>query len=140
MRPVTADRAAILAASFVLAGLLAGCAADSPVVENLLVDPGFYDTLNCTDLVREFQSNENRVKELTPLMEKSGAGAGGTVVNALAYNTDYAKARAASKYAEAAARRKGCNLAIKVEPKKPDAAPLGPAMPDFGTPKTPGRF
>src|ERR1700726_1900086 len=97
----TAHHAMVAALTSTLAAaLLAGCAADSPVVENLLVVPGYYDTLNCVDLVREFQSSDVRLKELMPLMEKSGAGDAGPVVNAFAYNTEYAKARAAHKYAE----------------------------------------
>lgn len=35
------------------------------------------------------------------------------VANALAYNTEYAKAEATKKYAEAAANRKGCELPKK---------------------------
>ena len=126
--------------STVAAALLAGCAAYSPVVENLLVVPGYYDTLNCTDLVREFQSSDGRMKDLTALMEKSGAGDAGAVMNALAYNTDYAKARAARKYSEEAARRKGCDLKVKVAPIKPDTTLPNTRMPDFGTTPAPGRY
>jgi hypothetical protein len=61
-------------------------------------------------------------------------------VNVLAYNTDYAKARATRKYAEEAARRKGCDLGMKVEPKKPDLAPPTTRMPDFGTSPAPGHY
>jgi len=103
---------------------LAGCAADSPVLENVLVDPGYYETVPCRELVGLYRSSESRLKDLTGLMEKSG----NTAVNALAYNTDYAKARTTYKYAEIAVRKKNCDLTVKVEVKKIEE----PARPDFG--------
>jgi hypothetical protein len=97
---------------------VAACAADSSVVEELMVVPSYYDTLECPELVGQFQGASQRVKELTALRERADKGAGGAVASALAYNTEYAKAEATKKYAEAAANRKGCDLA-----KKPAAAP-----------------
>jgi hypothetical protein len=103
---------------------LAGCAADSPILENVLVDPGWYETMPCRELVGAYRSAESRMKDLTALMEKSGNAA----VNAVAYNTDYAKARTTYKYTEIAVRKKNCDLTVKVEVKKVDE----PARPDFG--------
>ena len=98
--------------------MVAACAADSSVVEELMVVPSYYDTLQCSELAGQFQGASQRVKELTALREKAGNEPGGVVANALAYNTEYAKAQATKKYAEAAANRKGCDLA-----KKPAAGP-----------------
>jgi len=103
---------------------LAGCAADSPILENVLVDPGWYETMPCRELVAAYRVAEARIKELTDLMEKSGNAA----VNAVAYNTDYAKARATYKHTEAAVRKKNCDLGVKVEVKKVEE----PVRPDFG--------
>jgi hypothetical protein len=116
---------------------VAGCAADSPILENVLVDPGYYETMPCRELVSAYRSSESRLKELTDLMEKSGNAA----INAMAYNTDYAKARTTYKYTEIAVRKKNCDLGVKVEPKKVDAMPADPARPDFGliTPSAQGN-
>jgi hypothetical protein len=97
---------------------VAACAADSSVVEELMVVPSYFDTLQCSELAGQFYGASQRVKELTALREKAAKEPGGAVANALAYNTEYAKAQATVKYSEAAANRKGCDLA-----KKPAAAP-----------------
>jgi len=102
-----------------------GCAADSTVVEDLMVVPSYYDTLACPELTAQFQGASARLKELTALREKAGQGPGGMVANALAYNTEYARAEATKKYSEAAANRKGCDVAktppVSAKP-KPDGA------------------
>jgi hypothetical protein len=69
----------------------AACAGDSAVVDNLLIMPSQFDTLECKEL-----------------REKAGA-----VASVLAYDTEYAKAKATKKYSEAAANRKGCDLSKK---------------------------
>jgi hypothetical protein len=97
---------------------VAACAADSSVVDELMVVPSYYDTLECPELVGQFNGASQRVKDLTALRDRADKGGGGAVANALAYNTEYAKAQATKKYAEAAANRKGCDLT-----KKPAAAP-----------------
>jgi hypothetical protein len=87
---------------------IAACAGDSAVVDHLLIMPGRFDTLECKELVSEFQSASQRLYELTMLQEKAGA-----VASVLAYDTEYAKAKATKKYSEAAANRKGCDLSKK---------------------------
>ena len=86
-----------------------------------MVVPGYYDTLDCPELVEKLRSSTARVRELILLMEKSGEDSGGAIVNAVAYNTEYAKARAAQKQAEEAAVRKRCDL---TEPSKLPAGPM----------------
>jgi hypothetical protein len=130
-----------IAIPLAVAASLAGCAVESPIVENLLVVPGYYDTLTCLDLVRQFRGAEARVKELTSLMEKTSGSAGGPVVNALAYNTEYAKARAVQKYTEEAGRRKSCDFNQTISAPAP---PHGPPPPnrnpfDLGMPGATGR-
>ncbi|TMJ53324.1 MAG: hypothetical protein E6G84_04735, partial [Alphaproteobacteria bacterium] len=65
------------------ASLLAGCAADSPILEQLMVVPGYYDTLSCPELVAKLRSATERVRELILLMEKSGEDSTGAIVNAV---------------------------------------------------------
>jgi len=100
-----------------MAGLVAlavaACAADSTVVEGLMVMPSYYDTLQCSELVGQFVASSQRVYELTMLRERAANEPGGVVVSVLAYNSEYAKAEATKKYAEAAANRKGCELPKK---------------------------
>jgi hypothetical protein len=103
------------------ASLLAGCAADSPILEQLMVVPGYYDTLSCPELVAKLRSATERVRELILLMEKSGEDSAGAIVNAVAYNTEYAKARSTQKHAEEAAVRKRCDL--DAEPGKSATGP-----------------
>jgi hypothetical protein len=103
------------------ASLLSGCAADSPILDQLMVVPGYYDTLGCPELIAKLRSSTERVRELILLMEKSGQDSAGAIVNAVAYDTEYAKARSTQKNAEEAAVRKRCDL--NAEPGKPAAGP-----------------
>src|SRR5262245_59959856 len=112
----------------VTAGLLvAGCAADSPLVERALVLPSAYDPLTCPEVAARYKAADARVKELTALMAKSGS----PVANALAYNSEYASARAQRRFSEEAAERKKCDLGNKPPPAQPIplAQPVPPGQP-----------
>jgi hypothetical protein len=135
------SKSAIFALGLIAATALAGCATESSIIENILVVPGYYDTLGCPELVAQVNGSAARIKELTGLMDKSSGNPAGPVVNALAYNTDYAKARATQKYAEDAARRKSCDLTKKVETAAPTGPPPAAKPIDLGMPSmgNPGR-
>jgi hypothetical protein len=105
-----------------LAASLLGCAPESQGLESLLVVPGYYDTLDCRELNDRVQNLRGRVTQLAQLRERSSGGAGGTVANLLAYDTDYAKASASLRNATEAATRKGCDLTPQTQA-KPAAAP-----------------
>ena len=97
-------------ASSLVAGLLvAGCAADSPVLQSALVMESAYDPLTCPEVVGKYKAADARMKELTALMEKSGS----PIANALAYDSEYTAAKANQRYAAKAAERKGCDLGNK---------------------------
>jgi len=98
--------------------LLAGCAADSSFVERALVMPSGFDPLPCPELVAKYKASDARMKELAALMEKSGS----PIANALAYDTEYATARANKRFAEQAAQKKGCELADKPASLEPPPA------------------
>ncbi len=98
---------------------IAGCAADSPIIDNVLLAPGYFETLDCPEIVARFYSASEQVTKLTALMERAAADPVGPLVNAIAYNTDYAKARVAQKHAQQAAQLKGCDLSKKPEPAVP---------------------
>ncbi len=101
-----------------LAATLGGCASDSWLAENLTMDPLHSDTLNCADLIAQYQAASARLKELNGFIDKSG----NAFVNALAYDSEYASVRAKRKYAEEAAARKGCDLAVKPPVKPPETS------------------
>lgn len=112
---------------------LAGCAADSVIAENLLIVPGAFDVMDCPALIARYRLESARVARFTMLMEKSAGEPAGPLVNAIAYNTDYAKARAAQKASERAARAKSCDFTMSVPVPDLDAtAPGGPSRPDRG--------
>jgi hypothetical protein len=131
-RPADTRMAAVLA-GVIAATVLTGCASDSTIVENILIVPGYYDTLPCPELVAQVLASSARVKELSQLIERSSGNGVGPAVNAMAYDTDYAKARATQKYSEDAARRKNCDLSKKVEQKPADQSPPPPAKSLFGS-------
>jgi hypothetical protein len=107
--------AALLAAGL----LLAGCAADSPLVERALVMPSGFEPLSCKELVEKYKTSDARMKQLAVLMEKSGS----PIANALAYDTEYATVRASKRFAEQAAQKKGCELADSPASIGPPPAP-----------------
>jgi len=97
----------------VLVAMAVAACADSSMVEDLMVVPGYYDTLECPELVIQFQAASQRVRELTMLRTKASNEPGGVLANALAYNTEYARAQATLRYSQDAANRKGCDLSKK---------------------------
>ena len=100
--------------------LLAGCAADSSFVDRALVMPSGFDPLTCPEVVAKYKAADARMKELGALMEKSGS----PFANALAYDTDYATARANKRFAEQAAQKKNCELGDKPVPLAPPPPPV----------------
>ena len=99
--------------------LLAGCAGDSSFVDHALVMPSAFDPLTCPEVVKQYRASDGRMKELAALMEKSGS----PIANALAYDTEYATARAKKRFAEQAALKKHCELGDKPVSLEPPPAP-----------------
>ncbi len=116
-----------------LTSYLAGCAADSVIAENLLIVPGAFDVMDCPALIARYRLESARVARFTLLMEKSASEPAGPLVNAIAYNTDYAKARAGQNASERAARAKSCDFAMSVPVPDLDDAGVGQtSRPDRG--------
>ena len=108
-----AMRTAPLIALFV-DGLLVGetLSACSPAVMGpvtVFVDPGKYQFYSCEQLASQRTHWTNRELELKLLMDKAEQGTGGTVVNVIAYQTDYVMAREELKVIDATARAKNCD-------------------------------
>jgi hypothetical protein len=104
-----------------VAGSLVGCAADSPMVEALLFEPGYFDNFDCPQIVARFYSASQQVAKLTAVMDRANTDPTGPLVNAIAYNTDYAKALLTQKHADQAAQLKGCDLTKEPESTARDA-------------------
>jgi hypothetical protein len=97
------------AAMAVVGEILLACspAAMGPVT--VFVDPGKYEFYNCEQLAGQRTYWTNRELELKLLMDKAEQGTGGTVVNAIAYQTDYVTAREELKVVDRTARAKNCD-------------------------------
>ncbi len=66
---------------------------DSGITESLFIVPGAFDVMDCPQLMARYRLESARVARFTMLMENAANEPSGPLVNAIAYNTDYAKAR-----------------------------------------------
>jgi hypothetical protein len=98
---------------FILAaGMLAGCGSTySDGVSSLLVDPSRYDGFNCNDLIHQLNSLNANEKELRNLINKADESAGGVVLGALAYRSDYQTVLEQKRLLQRAAAEKKCQMA-----------------------------
>ena len=98
----------LLAAIGLVAGaVLAGCSTGGTVF-TVFADPGKYQYYSCDQIAAQIKSWSTREQELRALMDKADQGAGGAVVNLLAYRQDYVAATEELKVLNAAARDKNC--------------------------------
>jgi hypothetical protein len=102
--PLLARTAAVsLAGAF-----LVGCSSTGSNPITIFADPGQYQYSTCEQLAVQRTTWLNRERELRLLMDKADQGAGGMIVNVLAYKADYVAAGEQLKVIEAAARAKNC--------------------------------
>src|SRR5262249_19687049 len=73
-------------ALMMLCAVLGGCAFETPL---FVGDPGKYQYFNCEQLAKANTSQTTRQRELKELIDKAEQSAGGTVVSAIAYRSDY---------------------------------------------------
>ncbi len=92
------------------AWLLAGCATEEGAGA-LIVDPGQYSAYHCNDLANQAKGLAKRERDLRGLMEKANESAGGELVSAIAYRTDYEKVLTQQKLVQRVAAEKKCELA-----------------------------
>jgi hypothetical protein len=107
-------RTAPLVALFVVnallvGGLLSACSPSAVGPVTVFADPAKYQFYNCEQLAGQRTYWTNRELELKLLMDKAEQGAGGTVVNVVAYQTDYVTAREELKVIDATTRAKNCD-------------------------------
>lgn len=88
---------------------VAACASVSEdSASSLLVTPGKYEFYSCQDITSRIQGARNRLNELEQLMARSSQGAGGSLVNAIAYQSDYTQVRGELSVLMKAAEEKRC--------------------------------
>jgi hypothetical protein len=88
--------------------VLTGCATSVENMATVFADPGKYEFHNCDQLTSAAKSLTTRAQELRTLIGRADSGAGGPVVGALAYRTDYFAVEEDLKVIEATARSKNC--------------------------------
>lgn len=89
--------------------MLAGCSTPHESTFTVFADPGKYQYYSCEQLVVQIKTWTKREEELRALMEKADQGAGGAVVNLLAYKADYVAATEELRLIDVAMRAKNCN-------------------------------
>ena len=97
-----------IAGVFLAGAVLVGCSStgDNPIT--IFADPGQYQYSTCEQLAGQRKYWTGREQEIRLLMDKADQGAGGAIVNVLAYKADYVAATEQIKLVEAAARSKNC--------------------------------
>lgn len=92
-----------------VAGFLAGCAGLSDdTLEAALTDPGKYNVYTCGDVDNAIAATMARITELEQLISRGSQGAGGAVMSAVAYRSEYRLGRAQLRALKAAAAEKQC--------------------------------
>jgi hypothetical protein len=99
-----------IAGVFLTGAVLVGCSStgDSPLT--IFADPGQYQYSTCEQLAGQRKYWSGREQELKLLMDRADQGAGGAIVNVLAYKADHVAAGEQAKLIEAAARAKNCEI------------------------------
>ena len=89
---------------------LSGCATPGDNSITLFADPAQYQYSSCEQMSVQRQTWTTKAQELKQLMNRAEQGAGGAVVNVLAYQADYVRATEELKMLERAARSKHCSI------------------------------
>lgn len=90
-----------------LAGVTAGC---STSVDTYLIDPGHYSAYHCkqlTDRLKELQTRQNELRNLT---DKASEGGGGALIGGMSYQVQYEKATGEEKVLRRTAADKKCAI------------------------------
>jgi hypothetical protein len=95
----------------VLMSLLGACAIGP---DNWAVtSPGKFAFYSCDQLLKQGQTSMARIAELEEVMAKSARAPGGELVNAVAYQSEYAAAQADLREAEVTAANKKCRVTVQ---------------------------
>jgi hypothetical protein len=103
IRDLFAARASLLVA---MCALVAGCAtSDGPY---FFADAGKYQFHNCEQLAAASKQKHDRQRELKELIDKAEQAAGGQIVSALAYRSDYVAVNEELQVIDSTVREKNC--------------------------------
>ena len=96
--------------ALIFSALLAACASEisNPLMGGAFVDPGKYEFFSCEQIADHRKGVAAREQQLKVLMDKAEKGAGGAVVNVIAYKGEYVMAQDELKLIDATARDKKC--------------------------------
>ena len=96
--------------ALIFSALLAACASEisNPLAGGAFVDPGKYEFYSCDQIAANRKGVVDKLEKLKLLMDKAEKGAGGAVVNVIAYKGDYVMAQDELKLIDATARDKKC--------------------------------
>ena len=105
------QRMRIGALALLVAAAAAGCSSPGDNTLTVFADPGKYQYATCEQIAGQRRHWTAREQELQLLMEKAEQGAGGALVNLLAYKADHVAAQEELKIIETTARAKNCEKA-----------------------------
>lgn len=89
---------------------LAGCGSiTAETGTSAYIAPGRFNIYTCEDIDNRQQQVERRKNELEQLMGRASEGAGGSVVNAIAYRAEYTQSRDELKELSKASADKQCS-------------------------------
>jgi hypothetical protein len=108
-RPIGVARLlALTVGGSLAAGSLSACSSMSDNPFTPFADPGTYTYHSCDQIAALQSGLRMKEQELKMLMDKAEQSTGGAIINVIAYQADYAKARDELKVLEATARSKNC--------------------------------
>src|SRR5262245_11143224 len=100
--------AGVLALAIGAGASLSACSSMSDNPFTPFADPGTYAYHSCDQIATLQVGVRSREQELKMLMDKAEQSTGGAIVNVIAYQAEYAKARDELKVLETTARSKNC--------------------------------
>jgi hypothetical protein len=99
---------ALIVGGSLATGSLSACSSMSDNPFTPFADPGTYAYHNCDQIAALQVGARMKEQELKMLTDKAEQSTGGAIINVIAYQADYAKARDELKVLEATARSKNC--------------------------------
>ena len=103
----TFKRTTVAAVGAALVLALAGCGSAQDV-SRFFTDPGKYDVYSCPQIGDQMLAIEKEGQRLQEMMAKADRGAGGPIINGIAYEPDYVANRAEMRELKKSAAAKKC--------------------------------
>ena len=97
-----------LTAASCFTAIMSSCASLNEDLYSPYASPGKYDFLDCPSIAERVTKASDKERELAQLMTRASEGAGGAIVNAIAYQDQYNTARAELRALRKAAEAKKC--------------------------------